>query len=127
MPPKANAAFVCAMEEPLEGSQRPYDAHRPLGGCAEGTTPWVKEVREPSPAAPGRLERLDDAYERHGTGNRCLRCEPRAGRREVLVTARRPAGDSAEAIRPLGEVCHPKADHIILGQENLNTPKLASL
>ena len=50
-------------------SQRPYDEHRPLVCFDEGTKPLVKEVREPIPAAPGRLERIDYEYERHGTGN----------------------------------------------------------
>ena len=115
------------MEETLEVYQRPYDEHRPLVCFDEETKQWVKEVREPIPVAPGRLERIDYEYERHGTGNLCMMCEPLAGRREVLVTARRRAVDSAEAIRPLVDVCHPKADQIILGQDNLNTHKLASL
>ena len=115
------------MEETLEVYQRPYDEHRPLVCFDEGTKQWVKEVREPIPAAPGRLERIDYAYERNGTGNLFRMFEPLAGRREVLVTARRTAVDSAEAIRHLVDVCHPKADQIILVQDNLNTHKLASL
>ena len=115
------------MEETLEVYQRPYDEHRPLVCFDEGTKPLVKDVREPIPAAPGRLERIDYEYERNGTGNLFMMFEPLAGRREVLVTARRTAGDSAEALRHLVDVCHPKADQIILGQDNLNTHKLASL
>ena len=115
------------MEETLEGYQRPYDEHRPRVCFDAGTKQWVKEVREPIPVAPGRLERIDYESERHGTGHLCMMFEPLAGRREVLVTARRRAVDSAEAIRPLVDVCHPKADQIILGQDNLNTHKLASL
>ncbi len=98
------------MEETLEGYQRPYDEPRPRVCFEEGTKQWVKDVREPLPVAPGRLERIDYEYERHGTGNLCMMFEPLAGRREVLVTARRRAVDSAEAIRPLVDVCHPKAD-----------------
>jgi hypothetical protein len=115
------------MEETLEVSQRPYDENRPLVCFDEGTKPLVKDVREPIPAAPGRLERLDDEYARHGTGNLFMRFEPLAGQREVVVTARRTAGDSAEAIRHLGDVRHPHAEKIVLVQDTLNTHQRASL
>jgi hypothetical protein len=127
IPPEANAAFVCAMEDTLEVYQRPYDAHRPLICFDEGTKQLVKDVREPIPALPGRLERLDYEYERNGTGNLFMMFEPLAGRREVLVTARRTAVDYAEAIRHLVDVRYPRAETIVLMQDNLNTHKLASL
>jgi hypothetical protein len=56
-----------------------------------------------------------------------MMCEPLAGRREVLGTARRPAVDDAEAIRPLGDVSSPKAEKIVLRQDNRNTHTLAAL
>ena len=126
MAPEANAECVCAMEDTLEVYQRPYDERRPLVCFDEGPKQLVKDVRAPLPAAPGHLERVDDEYERNGTGNLFMMFEPLAGRREVRVTARRTAGDSAEAIRHLVDVCHPKEDQIILVQDNLNTHKLAS-
>jgi hypothetical protein len=95
--------------------------------CDAGTKPWVKEVRAPISAVPGRLERIDDEYARHGTGHLCMMCEPLAGQREVLVTARRTAVDSAEAIRPLVDVRSPRAATIVLMQDTLTTHTLASL
>jgi len=127
MPPEAKAEFVCAMEDTLEVYQRPYDEHRPLICFDEGTTPLVQDVREPIPVVPGRLERIDYEYERNGTGNLFMMCEPLGGRREVLVTARRTAVDYAEAIRHLVDVRYPQAETIVLMQDNLNTHKLASL
>ena len=115
------------MEDTLDVYQRPYDEHRPLSCFDEGTKHLVKDVREPIPAAPGRLERIDYDYERNGTGNLFRMCEPLAGRREVLVTARRTAVDYAEAIRHLVDVRYPRAEIIVLVQDNLNTHKLASL
>ena len=100
MPPEANAEFVCAMEDTLAVYQRPSDVQRPLVCCDEGTKPWVQAVRTPLPAAAGRPERLAEAYERPGTGNRFLRFAPLAGRREGLGTERRTAVDDAEAIQP---------------------------
>lgn len=115
------------MEDTLEVSQRPYDAQRPLVCFDEGTKQLVKDVRTPLPAAPGRPERIDYEYERHGTGNLFMMFEPLAGRREVLVTERRTAVDYAEAIQHLVDVSYPRAEKIVLVQDNLNTHKLASL
>ena len=53
--------------------------------------------------------------------------EPLAGRRAVLVTARRTSVDYAEALRHLVDVCHPEADQIMLVQDNLHTHTLAAL
>lgn len=127
IPPAANADFVCALEDTLEVYQRPYDAHRPLVCFDEATKQLVKEVRGPLPAAPGRLERSDYEYERNGTGNLFMMCEPLVGQREVLVTERRTAVDYATAIQHLVDICYPQAEKIILVQDNLNTHKLASL
>jgi len=127
IPPEANAEFVCAMEDILEVYQRPYDEHRPLVCFDEGTKPLVQDVRAPMPAAPGRPERIDYEYERHGTGNLFMMFEPLAGQREVLVTERRTAVDYAEAIQHLVDVRYPSAETIVLVQDNLNTHKLASL
>ena len=127
MPPEANAACVCAREETLEGSQRPYDAQRPRVCLDAGTKHVVQAGRTPLPAAPGRLDRIAYAYERQGTGNLCMRCEPLAGRREGLGTARRTAVDDAEAIQPLVDVSSPRAEQIVLMQDNLNTHTRAAL
>ena len=99
---------------------------RPLVCVDEGTKPLGQEVRTPLPAEAGRPERIDDEYERHGTGNLCRMCEPLAGRREVLVTERRTAVDDAEAIQHLLAVSSPSAEKIVLLQDNLNTHQLAS-
>jgi len=115
------------MEDPLEVSQRPEDAPRPLGCCDEGTKQWGKDVRTPIPGAPGHRERIDDAYERHGTGTLCMMVEPLAGQREVRVTERRTAVDSAEAIQHRGDVRAPRAETMVLVPDNLHTHTLASL
>ena len=127
MPPEANAACVCAMEDTLAVYQRPYEVQRPLVCCDDGTKPWVQDVRTPLPAEAGRPERIDDEDERHGTGNLFLMCEPLAGRREVLVTERRTAVDDAEAIQHRLDVSYPRAEKIGLRQDNLNTHQLAAL
>lgn len=59
IPPQANAAFVCAMEDVLEVSTRPYDARRPQVCLDEPSQQLVAETREPIPAAPGQPARVD--------------------------------------------------------------------
>jgi hypothetical protein len=127
MPPEANAEFVCAMADTLAVYQRPYDVQRPLVCCDEGTKPWVQDVRTPLAAEAGRPERINDEYERHGPGNLFMMFEPLAGRREVLVTERRTAVDDAEAIQHRLDVSYPRAEKIVLRQDNLHTHQLASL
>ena len=46
IPPKANAAFVAAMEDVLEVYTRPYDPARPLV-CLDETAQLIKETRIP--------------------------------------------------------------------------------
>jgi len=127
IPPKANAEFVCAMEDVLEVYKRPEDAERPVVCVDESSKQLIGETRTPIPAAPGQPERIDYEYERHGTANLFMVFEPLAGWRWVKVTERRTAGDFAEVLRELSDVCYPDAKKIVLVMDNLNTHKLASL
>jgi hypothetical protein len=126
-PPEATAAFVGARADPLEGSQRPEDAHRPRGCCEEGTPPGVTDVRTPRPGAPGHRERLDDEDARHGTGHRGRRGAPLAGQREGLGPARRPAVAAAAALQPLGDGRSPRAEPLGRVQDTRPPHPLASL
>src|SRR2546421_2078775 len=67
IPPRANAEFVCAMEDVLEVYKRPHDPERPVVCVDETSKQLVGETRKPIPAAPGQPERVDYEYERHGT------------------------------------------------------------
>jgi DDE superfamily endonuclease len=127
IPPKANAEFVCAMEDVLEVYKRPQDSLRPVVCLDETSKQLVGETRMPVPAAPGQPRRVDYEYERKGTANLFMIFEPLAGKRWVKVTQRRTATDFAEVIRALVEECYPQAEKIVLVMDNLNTHKLASL
>jgi hypothetical protein len=61
IPPQANAAFVCAMEDVLEVYTRPYDPRRPQVCVDETSKHLVAETREPISATPGQPERVDSA------------------------------------------------------------------
>ena len=51
IPPKANAAFVAAMEDVLEVYTRPYDLARPLVCLDETSKQLTRETRIPIPHA----------------------------------------------------------------------------
>jgi hypothetical protein len=127
IPPEQSAEFVCAMENVLEVYHRPYNPKRPMVCMDETSKQLVKETRIPQPARPGQPERFDYEYERNGTANIFLFCEPLAGRRQVAVTDRRTKCDWAEQVRSLLEVHYPRAERVTLVMDNLNTHTPASL
>lgn len=127
IPPRANAAFVCAMEDVLAVYTRPYDPARPVVCLDELSKPLVAETRVPIPAQPGQPERGDYEYERRGTANLFLTGEPLVGQRHVTVTEQRTAVDFAHEVRDLLEVRYPHAENVILVLDNLNTHKPAAL
>lgn len=115
------------MEEVLEVYQQPYDARRPVVCLDEASRQLVKETRPALPPAPGRPATTDYEYERNGTANLFMLFEPLVGQRQVHVTERRTARDYAQIIRALVDVHYPRAEKIVLVQDNLNTHKPASL
>jgi hypothetical protein len=127
IPPKADAAFVAAMEDVLEVYHRPYDEARPLVCLDEASKQLVGEVTEPIPGEPGRPERFDYEYTRNGTANLFMISMPLLGWRAVHVTGRRTAVDFAEVVRWLVEEVHEEAERVVLVMDNLNTHKVASL
>ncbi|HYQ90496.1 MAG TPA: IS630 family transposase [Candidatus Competibacteraceae bacterium] len=127
IPPAANADFVCAMEDVLELYTRPYDPTPPVGCLDETSKQLVAETRTPLSAEPGQPERVDYEYERGGTANLFLTCEPLTGRCHVTLTQQRTAIDFAKEGRELLEVRYPQAERVILVMDNLNTHKPAAL
>ena len=127
IPPKANAEFVCAMEDVLEVYTRPYDPKRPQVCLDEASKQLVAQTRTPLPLSPGQPTREDYEYERRGTANLFMLFEPLAGKRQVKVTERRTAADFARVIKELVDDVYPAAEKIVLVMDNLNTHKPASL
>jgi len=69
IPPKANAAFVAAMEDVLEVYTRPHNPAPPLVCLDETSKQLVAETRMPIPMQPGQPARYDYEYERNGTAS----------------------------------------------------------
>ena len=115
------------MEDVLDVYCRPYDPLYPVVCLDESSKQLVRDVREPLPMEPGVPQRIDDHYERNGTCNLFVACEPLRGWRDLKVTARRTKLDWAYFVRELVDEHYPKATRIALVMDNLNTHRPASL
>jgi hypothetical protein len=115
------------MEDVLEVYQRPPDPAFPLVCLDETSKQLIAETRVPIPAKPGRPARRDYEYERNGTANLFMMFAPLEGWRRVKVTDRHAAVDYAQILKELSDTHFPKADKIVLVQDNLSTHKPAAL
>lgn len=127
IPPKQNAAFVCAMENVLEVYRRPYDPKRPVVGMDEQPKQLIAETRTPIAPTAGQPAKVDYEYRRHGVASVWMFSEPLAGWRKVNVSERRTAVDWAHQICALVDVHYPDAERVTVVLDNLNTHTLASL
>ena len=127
IPPKANTAFVAAMEDVLDVYTRAHNPSRPLVCLDETSKQLVAETRTPEPMQPGQPARHDYEYKRNGTANLFMLFAPLEGWRHVEVTERRTAIDYAKILRDLSDIHFPTAEKIVLVQDNLNTHAPASL
>jgi transposase len=115
------------MEDVLDVYCRPYDPLRPVVCLDESPKELRAHVRPPLPVEPGRPQRIDDHYQRNGTRNIFIACEPLRGWREMKVTERRTKQDWAHFVQELVDVHCPDAQRIVLVMDNLNTHRPASL
>jgi hypothetical protein len=127
IPPKQDAEFVCCLEDVLATYALPYDPACPTVCMDEASKQLIGQVAPPLPVRPGQPRCEDYEYERHGTSNQFVFCEPLRGWRHVVVTERRTRKDWADAIRELVDVHYPDARKIRLVMDNLNTHAGASL
>jgi transposase len=122
-----NAEFVAAMEDVLDLYEEPYDPTRPKVNFDETSKQLIAETGVPLPPKPGTPARYDYEYQRNGTCNLFMFCEPQAGWRHIAVTAQRTMLDFAEQMRWLVDVRYPEAEVIRVVLDNLNTHKPAAL
>ncbi|MGH7192214.1 MAG: IS630 family transposase [Candidatus Saccharimonadales bacterium] len=127
IPPKANSAFVAAMEDVLTVYMRPRDPDCPLVCLDETSKQLLAETRVAIPMKPGRPARCDYEYKRNGTANLFMLFAPLEGWRHVKVTDRHTAVDYAHVLRDLADVHFADARTIVLVQDNLNIHCKASL
>ena len=109
------------MEDLLDLYQPEYNPERPVVCFDETSRQLTGEVRPPIEAAPGRVARYDTEYQRNGTRNLFMICEPKGGWRHVEVTERRTAVDFAHQMRWLVDEAYPDAEVVRLVLET-STP-----
>jgi len=125
--PKANAAFVAAMEDVLDIYARPYDPTRPLLCFDESNKEQHIEVETPLPIEPGQPQRYESTFERNGVSNLFLFFAPLHNWRHVKVTDQRTALDFAHCMQELVDVHFPDAEKIVVVMDNLSTHTAAAL
>ena len=119
--PKIDGEYVARMEDVLDLYAELPDPARPVICLDESPVQLIGEVREPIPAAPGQIERVDYEYRRCGTLNLFVVMDVHRPWRKVTVTEQRTAQDYAARLRALVDVDYPDAACIRVVQDNLST------
>ena len=127
IPPEEDAEFVAAMEAVLDLYQQPLDPDVPVVNMDEQSVTLREDTRDPHPAKPGQVKRVDNEYKRNGTAQLFIFTEALAGWRRVSARERRTARDWAEEVRVLLDEVYPQAKRVILVCDNLNTHTFSSL
>jgi len=115
------------MEDVLDLYAEPYEARRPKVNFDEKSVQLIAETRRALPAQPGQPARIDYEYQRNGTANLFVMCEPQAGWRHLVVTERRTKHDFAHQMQWLVDEYYPAAEVIRVVLDQLNTHRPASL
>lgn len=119
--------YLWHLEDVLDLYAEGDDPERPVVCVDELSDQRLSEVREPLPATPEQPRRRDYEYQREGTCNLFIAVEPRAGRREVVVTARRTSQDFGRFLQVLADEHYPDVAQIRIVCDNLNTHSPAAL
>jgi transposase len=127
IPPKANAAFVAAMEDVLSVYARPRDPKRPQVCFDESNKEQHIEVEAPLPLCPGEPQRYESTFERNGVSNLFMFFAPLENWRHVKVTDRRTNADWAQCMKDLVDIHFPEAEKIVVVMDNLSTHTPAAL
>jgi hypothetical protein len=98
-----------------------YDAEEPVICLDEKSKQLLAHKRQPVEMGPGSPAKEDYEYTRKGTRNLFVAVEPKGGRREVSVTARRTKKDFVTFVLYLLHVVYASARKLHLVVDNLNT------
>lgn len=117
------------MEEILTVYQRPQCNDYPLVCLDEFSKQLLEPTRSSIEAAPGRTERQDSEYIRHGSTTAFMMYAPLEGKREVFISedGTRTSEDYAHVLEYLVEDLYPDGKKIVVVEANLNTHGDASL
>lgn len=115
------------MEDVLDLYAEPFQAWRPVVCFDERPVQLLSDKHDPLPMQPGRTRRYDYEYQREGTANLFVMCQPLGGWREVKATHQRKKVDFAQCMKELVDVHFPCAEVIRVVLDNLNTHSPAAL
>jgi transposase len=115
------------MEDVLDLYAEEYDEKRPKVNFDETSRQLIADTRAPLEVGSGRPQRYDHEYERKGTRNLFMICEPQTGWRHVEVTQRRTKTDFAQQMKWLVTERYTEAEKIRVILDNLNTHGAGSL
>ena len=105
----------------LELYAKAYQAEEPVVCLDEKSKQLLADKRQPIAMEPGSLAKEDYEYTRQGTRNLFVAVEPKGGRREVSVTARRTKKDFVAFVLYLLQAVYASAHKVHLVMDNLNT------
>jgi transposase len=125
--PRVDGEFVARMEDVLDLYAEKPDPKFPVVCVDESPIQLLGEVREPIAAAPGRPQRVDYEYRRHGTMNLFVMLDAHQPWRRVKPTERRTGWDFALSMRELVDADYPQAERIRVVVDNLSTHTPAAL
>lgn len=100
---------------------KPLNPKQPVVCVDEKSKQLLRDSRPALAAKPGRAQKQDYEYRRSGTRNLFVAVEPQAGRRDVVVTARRTKQDFVAFVRHLVDGVYASAEKVHLVLDNLNT------
>jgi len=110
------------MEQVLDVYKQPYDPKNPKICLDETSKQLVSEIRQPITTNNGTIL-YDYEYQREGTCDLFMVCEPLTGQRFVTVREQHTRFDWATVVADLVENRYPDADKITLIQDNLSAHK----
>jgi hypothetical protein len=119
--PTVSSEYVANMEDVLDLYALAFDPKRPQVCFDERPVQLLGDVYEPLPTQPRQVRRYDYEYERKGSANLFVMCQPLAGWRTVKTTERRTKVDFAHCMQDLVDVHFPDAEVIRVVLDNLNT------
>lgn len=113
------------MEDVLHLYGLPLDEQRPVVCFDELPVQLLGEVVAPLPMKVERATRFDYEYEREGTAVLLVAFEPLTGRRLIETSRRRTKADYCRFMQRVAGM-FPRAEKVVLVQDNLNTHSASS-
>src|SRR4029453_9153005 len=93
----------------------------------ESPVQLIGETRQPLPATPGQVERVDYEYRRCGTVNLFVVLDAHQPWRRVKISEHRTAWEFAQCVGELVDVGFPQAERIAVVMDNLSPHTPGSL